>query len=319
MDINQIRNASFDDIVFEGRNKQYGAYELRKKYNVRLLIAVIFAGVLAALLMVLFLFFGRPDEKKKETKKDEVKITAVNMVKKQAEKKQEPEKKPEPKKPEPSVKATIPKIVDNPKEKASNPIDDKRDIGLKDEGKKDDDSNHNNNNNGVDPYGDEDKDGTINQEDNCINDPGAIDNHGCPWGDSDQDGFADNVDMCKTVKGIKGGDPGDGCPAKKVEEVAKNPAVPVQFKGDWNSYLSRTIEYPQDAIDAGDEGVVIVKYIVDVNGNVSEVKAISGPTTLRKEAERAVKASSGKWTPGKNEAGEFIKAYGTQKVNFKLE
>ena len=37
MDVNKILNADILDIIFEGRNKEYGAYELRKTYNKRLI------------------------------------------------------------------------------------------------------------------------------------------------------------------------------------------------------------------------------------------------------------------------------------------
>lgn len=39
MDISKILNADYLDILFEGRNKQYGGYELRKKYKRRATIA----------------------------------------------------------------------------------------------------------------------------------------------------------------------------------------------------------------------------------------------------------------------------------------
>ena len=40
MEANKILSADILDIVFEGRNKEYGAYELRKTYNRRLWIAI---------------------------------------------------------------------------------------------------------------------------------------------------------------------------------------------------------------------------------------------------------------------------------------
>jgi len=40
MEANKILTADILDIVLEGRNKEYGAYELRKTYNRRLLIAI---------------------------------------------------------------------------------------------------------------------------------------------------------------------------------------------------------------------------------------------------------------------------------------
>ena len=36
---------AFDDIVFEERNKEYGAYKLRKKYNRTVIIALL-VGIL---------------------------------------------------------------------------------------------------------------------------------------------------------------------------------------------------------------------------------------------------------------------------------
>ena len=36
MDINKIQSADILDILFDGRNKEYGAYDLRKTYNKRI-------------------------------------------------------------------------------------------------------------------------------------------------------------------------------------------------------------------------------------------------------------------------------------------
>jgi protein TonB len=47
----RLTNASLDDMVFEGRNKEYGAYMLRKLYNKH----VTRATVIAIVLFVLFL------------------------------------------------------------------------------------------------------------------------------------------------------------------------------------------------------------------------------------------------------------------------
>ncbi|HZH65569.1 MAG TPA: energy transducer TonB [Flavisolibacter sp.] len=46
MEANKILNSDILDLVFEGRNKEYGAYELRRKYNKRISLALgITAGV----------------------------------------------------------------------------------------------------------------------------------------------------------------------------------------------------------------------------------------------------------------------------------
>ena len=54
MDINKILSADILDIIFEGRNKEYGAYELRKTYNTRLTKALIFTAILLAVLLIPF-------------------------------------------------------------------------------------------------------------------------------------------------------------------------------------------------------------------------------------------------------------------------
>lgn len=52
MDINKILNSDLLDIIFDGKNKEYGAYELRKGYNNRLIKALIFTGSLLLLIFV---------------------------------------------------------------------------------------------------------------------------------------------------------------------------------------------------------------------------------------------------------------------------
>ena len=51
MEPNKILHADLLDILFDGRNKSYGAYDLRKTYNRRMTMAL--AGA-AALLLVIF-------------------------------------------------------------------------------------------------------------------------------------------------------------------------------------------------------------------------------------------------------------------------
>ena len=48
MEANKILQADLLDLVFEQRNKEYGAYELRKKYNKRITMALLITAGLAA-------------------------------------------------------------------------------------------------------------------------------------------------------------------------------------------------------------------------------------------------------------------------------
>ena len=50
MDINKILNSDYIDIIFDGRNKLYGSYELRKQYPVRAKRA---AGIVLAIMFLL--------------------------------------------------------------------------------------------------------------------------------------------------------------------------------------------------------------------------------------------------------------------------
>jgi periplasmic protein TonB len=49
MEANKILQADLLDLVFEGRNKDYGAYQLRKKYNRRIMVAL---GITTAIAIV---------------------------------------------------------------------------------------------------------------------------------------------------------------------------------------------------------------------------------------------------------------------------
>ena len=50
MDVNKILKADFLDLLFDGRNKAYGAYALRRSYNKRLTISI--ASMLAIALLI---------------------------------------------------------------------------------------------------------------------------------------------------------------------------------------------------------------------------------------------------------------------------
>jgi len=73
MDSNKILNADILDIIFEGKNKEYGAYELRKTYNKRLLKAILGTVAIILLLFVGYIVSninGKTRHKKRKMKKD---------------------------------------------------------------------------------------------------------------------------------------------------------------------------------------------------------------------------------------------------------
>ena len=67
MDSNKILSADILDIIFEGKNKQYGAYELRKTYNRRLTKALLITAAVALLIFLLSVFSNLMGGNKKQT------------------------------------------------------------------------------------------------------------------------------------------------------------------------------------------------------------------------------------------------------------
>lgn len=102
----EILKANLLDIIFENRNKDYGAYDLRKSYNNRLLIAL---GTGLSVIL-LFIFINSIHKDKKETapvinKKEGIVLRTIELPR---EKIKEPEKPQEVVKQKPVVKtATV--------------------------------------------------------------------------------------------------------------------------------------------------------------------------------------------------------------------
>jgi periplasmic protein TonB len=60
-----MQTPDFDDIIFENRNKEYGAYLLRKRYN-RVVVTSIILAVLFGSISVLIPYLCTPEQKSKE-------------------------------------------------------------------------------------------------------------------------------------------------------------------------------------------------------------------------------------------------------------
>ena len=274
MEVNKIMTADVLDIIFEGRNKEYGAYELRKTYNKRILFA--FAGMFA---FIFLLFIGYLIANKIEEGEDAKQVVAqeVQLEQIQEEKNEPPPPPPPPKPPDPPKvemsKFTPPKIV-------------------KDEEVKEDEKPPE-----VEKL-EETKIGTINQE-----------------------GVKDIGIVAPPVE-----DAGKGVveAPKKVEEDWDKTFTKVEIESDypggqaaWQRYLLKTLRYPQEAQDNEIQGTVVVQFIVDKAGVVSNVEAIAGPSELRDEAVRVIK-KSGSWTPAVQN-GRQVKSYKKQPIVFRLE
>ena len=273
MDVNKIMSADILDIIFDGRNKDYGAYELRKTYSKRLTIAL---GGTAVLLALIFIISVLANTVGSDKSKDMV-VQDVQLEEIKEEKKNEPPPPPPPPKPEPPkveiAKFTPPKIV-------------------KDEEVKEDEKPPE-----VEKLEDT-KIGTVNQE--GIKDEGIT---APPVSDAGKGVVEapkkDEEDWDKTFT--------------KVEIESEYPGG----ASAWQRYLNKNLRYPQDAIDNEIQGTIVVQFIVDKAGTVSDVEAISGPNELRAEAVRVIK-KSGTWTPAVQN-GRQVKSYKKQPITFRLE
>ena len=274
MEVNKILNADILDIIFEGKNKEYGAYELRKTYNKRLIKALIGTAIVILLMFIGYFVSNLNDGKKAKA----VVVQDVQLEDVQEEKKNEPPPPPPPKVEPPKVeitKFTPPKIVkDNEVKPEEKPPEQEK---LEDT-----------------------KIGLTNQE--GVKDEGIT---APPPSDAGKGVVEapkkDDEDYDKTFT--------------KVEIESEYPGGPAA----WLRYLNKNFRYPDDAVNNEIQGTVVVQFIVDKEGNVSDVTAISGPDQggLREEAVRVIK-KSGKWTPAVQN-GRQVKSYKKQPIVFKLE
>lgn len=105
-------------------------------------------------------------------------------------------------------------------------------------------------------------------------------------------------------------------PNKVYEAVEQEPAFPGGLAA-FNSFLARTIKYP--AVDRNNKisGKVYITFVVEMDGSLTDIKALRGPSeTLKQEAISALKASP-KWKPGVQN-GQAVRVQYTVPVNFAL-
>ncbi len=86
---------------------------------------------------------------------------------------------------------------------------------------------------------------------------------------------------------------------------------------DMNDYLAKNIKYPTEAKKNNVQGRVIVKFIVNEDGSISDAKAIRGiGAGCDEEAVRVIQAMPN-WKPGKQN-GKSVKVYYSQPITFRL-
>ena len=119
---------------------------------------------------------------------------------------------------------------------------------------------------------------------------------------------------------VSGNDKGTPSPANT--DTSRFIVVPYEsaFPGGiaaWNQFLISHFNYPKEAVKENIQGTVIVQFIVEKDGSVTNIRAISGPKELRAAAENIIRQSP-RWSPAMKD-GRKLKSYKKQPLVFKLE
>lgn len=245
-----ILNQQWIDVVFAGRNKNYGAYELRKD-NPRNTNKALLIGVAAFVLLISFKtilnaidgFIPKADEK--------VKVTEVVLPPPPVnEEVKPPPPPPEPPKPKVDQVRFPPPVV-----KPDNEVREKEPPTVKELE---------------------------------VADPGPKDQKGDPNAAITIDEPVGNADVKQVV---------EENPNQIFTAVEQVPTFPGGEAG-FNKYLSKAIHYPAIARENNVQGRVIVQFVVERDGSLTDIKVVRGiGSGCDEEAMRALKASP-KWKPG---------------------
>ena len=269
------------DLIFEGRNKEYGAYKLRTQTGKRNFKAIITIAILAALCIILFYIKAGYDAYQAAHAKNEnvTEISALNQPKKKEakveRKVQVEEKKEVVKEVKSSIKFTAPVI--------------KKDADVKPEEE-------------------------MKTQDQIMQTNTAI-------GALDVKGNSDQGEILKVTQRVET-EPVKAEPKPEVENkvfdvVEQMPSFP-GGPSALMQYLSSNIKYPVVAQENGVQGRVVVSFVVERDGSITDVKvARSVDPSLDREAQRVVK-SMPRWKPGKQN-GSAVRVKYTVPVVFRLQ
>jgi periplasmic protein TonB len=266
----EIATADYLDILFEEKNKSYGAYPLRKEYNKRLTVSLLITGGIVAACLA-FYYTSKPNHQLNE--KTNVPVVTLQQIDDKPEPVEPPPPPPPPPPPAEQIASrafTTPQIISDENvdpDDAPPPVEELNSTRI----------------------------GLINQD--------GADDIGIAPPISDDRGIIEAP--------VRSGEPEDEI-FRKVEIESSYPGGTAA----WRRFLLKTFRYPQQAQENNVTGKVIVKFVVDKEGNVSNVEAISGPEELKAEAIRVIN-KSGRWIPA-IQNGSKVKSYKEQLIVFEL-
>ena len=270
------------DMVFAGKNKEYGAYQLRKGTSGRNIKSLLIL-VIAAALVGGFLAWKVIEQKQAEEQQAYMEAMELAKLQKQAEKEK---KKPEKVQPKVEMKKEIP--VARETQKFTAPVIKKDELV---------------------------------KEENQVKQMDQLDAK-VAVGTKDEEGVKD-----RTVEAVRSdiavaAPPPPPAPKPEVSNkvfdvVEEMPSFP-GGQAALMSFLSSNIKYPVVAQENGVQGRVIVGFVVERDGSITDVKVMrSVDLSLDREAQRVVKAMP-RWKPGKQN-GSAVRVKYTVPVVFRLQ
>ncbi len=276
MESNQLNKTSYLDILFTGKNKQYGAYQLRRDYNNRMRNAIIITVLSVSVLFLLAAFTTGNDNESQDLVLKEVELGEPPPM----NEKEPPPPPPPPVEPPPPVKAQVkftpPKIEEDTKIKVNeNP----KTEDLKDKV-------------------------TSNQN---------VD------GNTTDDNFADGVEFKDPPKDIKK-DQIEEAPKPEDNKIYDVVAQEAAYPGGTNALLSdvkSNFTYPKIARENGITGRVLVNFVVEKDGSVTNVKVTRGLGYGLDEACISAVKKLKKFTPAKQD-GKSVRSYYALPINCSL-
>ena len=269
----------WSDIMFENRNKEYGAYVLRRQTTARNIKSIIAVLIIFALVMVYMVAKNAYDDyqAKHQAQTQVTELTALQEQKKEAKVERKEIVKQE------KVEQVVEKVKSSIKFTA--PVI-----------KKDDE---------VRP---EDE---MKSQDEIMNSKVAV-------GFATVIGNDENGEVLKAKEALVTEPVKPKEEENKVFDVVEQmPSFPGGMAA-LMAYLQKSIKYPPVAEENGIQGRVVCTFVVERDGSVTDVKvAKSVDPSLDKEAVRVVSAMP-KWIPGKQN-GQSVRVKYTLPVTFRLQ
>ena len=274
------------DLVFQDKNKEYGAYQLRKGTSKRNLLALAIL-MAAAIIVGGYLIYKIEADKRAAERQAYMEQLELSKLQEQAEKeKKKEEKKIE--KPKFEPKKEIPQVRETQKFTAP--------VIKKDE---------------------------LVKEDNQMKQMDQLDAN-TAVGVKDQEGTKDRtIEAARTdvVEKVQIEEPKQEVKQEVTQKIFDVVEQQPSFPGGQSallSWLSSNIHYPPVAEENGIQGRVVVSFVVEPDGSISNVQVVRGvDPSLDKEAVRVTKAMP-KWVPGKQN-GQAVRVKYNLPVTFKLQ